>query len=162
MGKAKNAVPEGYHTVTAALTLDDSGKAIEWYERAFGARELSRNVAPDGRILHAEIQIGDCRVMLNDAMMGNKSARSYGGSAASLWLYVNDCDALFNRAVAAGAEIVMALADQFWGDRFGALTDPFGYRWSIATRTEDLGPDEIREREATWLKSFAASAPPAK
>jgi PhnB protein len=154
--KTKNAIPEGYHTVTASLTLDEAAKAIDWYERAFGAEEVARNAAPDGRILHAEIRIGDSRVMLNDAVMGGKSARTFGGSPASLWLYVEDCDALFNRAVAAGAQPLMPLADQFWGDRFGAVTDPFGYRWSIATHTEDLSVEEIQRREAAWLEELAA------
>jgi PhnB protein len=156
MAKTKNAVPQGFHTVTASLTLDDTAKAIDWYKRAFGAEEVTRNAGPDGRIMHAEIQIGDSRIMLNDAMMGGKSAQTYGGSPASMWLYVNDCDALFNRAIAAGAQPIMPLADQFWGDRFGAILDPFGYRWSIATHTEDLTGAEIQEREAAWLKEFAA------
>jgi PhnB protein len=156
MAKTKNPVPQGYHTVTASLTLDEAARAIEWYQRAFGAEEITRNTGPDGKIMHAEIQIGDSRVMLNDAMMGGKSAQTYGGSAASLWLYVNDCDALFNRAVAAGAQALMPLGDQFWGDRFGAILDPFGYRWSIATHTEDLSVEEIQQREAAWLKEFAA------
>jgi uncharacterized glyoxalase superfamily protein PhnB len=156
MAKAKSAVPDGYHTVTASLVLDDSAKAIEWYKRAFGAEERARSIGPDGRIMHAEIQIGDSRVMLNDAMMGGKSAREFGGSPASLWIYVTDCDAFFNRAVASGAQPMMPLADMFWGDRFGAIIDPFGYRWSIATRAEDLTVDEIQQREAAWLKEFAA------
>ena len=157
MTRAKNAVPEGYRTVTAALVLDDTAKAIAWYESAFGAKETARNVGPDGKIMHAEIQIGDSRVMLNDAMMGSKSAATMGGSPASLWLYVEDCDALYNRAVAAGAKPSMPLSDMFWGDRFGAITDPFGYRWSLATHTEDLTPDEIQKREAEWLKSLSAN-----
>ena len=156
MAKTSRAVPEGYHTVTASLTLDEAAKAIDWYKRALGAEEIMRNTGPDGRIMHAEIQVGDSRVMLNDAMMGGKSARAYGGCPASLWLYVDDCDALFNRAVAAGAEPVMPLGDQFWGDRFGAFLDPFGYRWSIATHKEDLSYEEIQRREAEWLKQFAA------
>lgn len=156
MARAKNAIPEGYRTVTASLVLDDTARAIEWYERALGAKEITRSVGPGGKIMHAEILLGDSRVMLNDAMMGGKSAATMGGSPASLWLYVPDCDALFARAVAAGGTPVMPLADMFWGDRFGAIADPFGYRWSIATRTEDLTLEEIQRREAEWLKQFAA------
>ena len=156
MAKAKNAVPEGFHTVTTSLTLDEAAKAIDWYKRALGAEELTRATGPDGKIMHAEIRIGDSRVMLNDAMMGGKSVQEFGGSPASVWLYVADCDALFNRAVEAGARPVMPMADQFWGDRFGAFTDPFGYRWSVATRKEDLTPEEVTERQAAWLAGMAA------
>lgn len=156
MAKAKSPVPAGYHTVTASLVLDDSAKAIEWYKRALGAEELARSIGPDGRIMHAELLIGDSRVMLNDAMMGGKSAQTLGGSPASLWLYVADCDALYSRAIAAGGQTMMPVADMFWGDRFGAFIDPFGYRWSIATRTEDLTLDEIKQRESAWLQEFTS------
>ena len=155
MAKAKSAIPEGYHSVTAALVLDDTATAIAWYERVFGAKEIARNLGPEGKIIHAEIVIGDSRVMLNDAMMGAKSAATLGGSPTSLWVYVTDCDAVFDRAIVAGGKATMTPSDMFWGDRFGAVTDPFGYRWSIATRTEDLSPEEIQKREAEWLKQFA-------
>ena len=104
MAKAKSAVPEGHHTVTPQLTLDNAAQAIDWYKKALGAEEVSRAVGPDGKILHAEMRIGDSRIMLNDAMMGGKGPKALGGSPASLWIYVEDCDALFNRAVAAGAQ----------------------------------------------------------
>src|SRR3982750_1903117 len=104
MAKSKSPVPEGYHTVTPQLTLDNAAPAIEWYKKALGAEEVSRAVGPDGKIMHAELRIGDSRIMLNDAMMGGKGPKACGGSPASLWLYVEDCDALFNRAVAAGAQ----------------------------------------------------------
>src|SRR2546428_7789538 len=103
MAKAKNAVPEGLHTVTPQLTLDNAAQAIDWYKKALGAEEVARAVGPDGKILHAEVRIGNSRIMLNDAMMGGKGPKAIGGSPASLWIYVEDCDALFNRAVAAGA-----------------------------------------------------------
>jgi uncharacterized glyoxalase superfamily protein PhnB len=156
MSKAKSAVPEGYHTVTPSLTQDDAAAAIEWYKRALGAQELSRNTGPDGKIMHAAIRIGDSRVMMNDAVMGGKGPRALGGSPASVWLYVDDCDSLFHRAVSAGAEPVMPIGDMFWGDRFGAVMDPFGYRWSFATHKEDLTAEEIRQREAAWMKEFAS------
>jgi PhnB protein len=126
MAKAKNAVPEGYHTLTPQLTLDNAAQAIEWYKKALNAEELSRAVGPDGKIMHAEIRIGDSRVMLNDAIGGGKSARTIGGSPASFFIYVNDADSLFNRAVAAGAQVrpgpMGQMADQFWGDRTGTIT----------------------------------------
>src|SRR5450755_901699 len=107
MAKAKHAIPEGYRTVTPALVLDDASAAIEWYKKALGAEEVTRSVGPDGKIMHAEIRVGDSRVMVNDAVMGMKSAKTLGGSPMSLWLYVEDCDALFARAVAAGAQVGM-------------------------------------------------------
>ena len=158
MTKAKNAVPEGYHTVTPQLTLDNAAQAIEWYKKALGAEEVSRAAGPDGKILHAEVRIGDSRIMLNDPVMGGKGAKAFGGSPASLWIYVQDCDALFNRAVAAGAKVfgpMGQMADQFWGDRCGTFTDPHGYTWTIATRKEDLTRQEMEQRQAAWMKQMA-------
>lgn len=123
-----------------------------------GAKELSRAAGPDGKIMHAEIQVGDSRLMLNDEMGGGKSPKALGGSPMSLWVYVDDCDTLFNRALSAGATIAGPmghLADQFWGDRSGTLTDPFGYRWSIATHKEDMTREEMEERGAEFFKSQA-------
>jgi PhnB protein len=160
MAKAKHAVPEGHHTVTPALTLDDAVKAIEWYKKALGAEEMSRAVGPDGKILHAEVRIGDSRIMLNDAMMSGRGPKAIGGSPASIWLYVEDCDALFNRAVAAGAQVfggaMGKMQDQFWGDRTGTMTDPHGYTWTIATHKEDLTQQEMEQRQAEWMKKFAS------
>jgi PhnB protein len=162
MAKAKSAVPEGYHTITPQLTLDDCAAAIDWYKRGLGAEELGRAVGPDGKIMHAELKIGDSRIMVNDAMMGGKGPQATGGSPASLWVYVNDCDTLFNRAVAAGAQIfggpMGRLQDQFWGDRSGTFNDPHGYRWTIATRKEDLTPEEMKQRQDEFMKQFAQSA----
>ena len=162
MTKAKKAVPDGHHTVTPALVLDDAAAAIDWYKKALGAEEVARAVGPDGKIMHAEIQIGDSRIMLNDAMGGGKGPRALGGSPASLWLYVEDCDALFKRAVAAGAQVrpgpMGELADQFWGDRSGTFTDPHGYQWTVATHKEDLTPEEMKQRMDAFMESFAATA----
>src|SRR5258706_14012682 len=105
MAKARSAVPEGHHTVTPQLTMDNAAQAIEWYKKALGAEEVARAVGPDGKIMHAEIGIGDSLIMLNDAMGGGKGPKAIGGSPASLWVYVNDCDTLFKRAVAAGAHV---------------------------------------------------------
>jgi PhnB protein len=159
MAKAKNAVPEGFHTVTPQLTLDNAAQAIDWYKKALGAEEVSRAVGPDGKIMHAELRIGDSRIMVNDAMMGGKGPRALGGSPASLWIYVENSDALFGRAVAAGAQVMPgpmgSMQDQFWGDRSGTLTDPHGYTWTIATRKEDLSHQEMEQRQAEWMKRFA-------
>jgi len=160
MAQAKQAIPAGYHTVTPVLTLDNAAKAIRWYADAFGAKERSRAVTPDGQILHAEIQIGDSRIMLSDPIMGTKSPTALGGSPAQLWVYVDDCDALFERALAAGAHVfggtMGEMTDQFWGDRSGTIVDPFGFKWSIATRKEDLSPKEMERRQNEFMKDMAA------
>jgi PhnB protein len=162
MAKAKKAVPEGHHTVTPHLIMDNTARAIDWYKKALGAEEVARAAGPDGKIMHAEIRVGDSLIMLNDEMGGGKSAKAFGGSPASLWVYVEDCDALFNRAVAAGAKVAPgpmgAMADQFWGDRSGTFTDPEGYAWTIATRKEELTEQEIRERMDAFMKHYAAQA----
>jgi PhnB protein len=159
MAKAARPVPAGYHTITPQLALDNAAQTIEWYKQAFGAEELNRSVGPDGKIMHAELRIGDSRFMLNDAMMGRKGPLGFGGSPASFWIYVNDCDALFNRAVGAGAAVEMPLADQFWGDRGGAVKDPAGYIWWIATRVEDLTEEETRQRAAEFFKRMSEAEP---
>jgi PhnB protein len=162
MTKAKHAVPDGHHTITPQLTLDNAVQAIDWYKKALGAEEVARATAPDGKILHAEVRIGDSLVMLNDTMMSGKSPKAMGGSPASLWVYVEDCDAVFNRAVAAGAHVAGGpmgrMADQFWGDRCGTLTDPYGYNWTIATRKEDLSRQEMEQRQTQWMKEFASKS----
>ena len=155
MAKAAKAVPEGLHTITPQLVLDNAAQTIDWYKKALGAEEVSRSVGPDGKIMHAEIKIGDSRVYVNDVMMGSKGPQAYGGSPASLWLYVEDSDALFNRAVGAGAKVQMPLADQFWGDRSGAVADPAGYTWWIATRKEDLSQAEMKQRAENFFKQMA-------
>jgi PhnB protein len=160
MAKAKSAVPEGHHTVTPHLIYDNAAQAIDWYKKALGADEVARAVGPDGKILHAEIRVGNSLIMLNDAMMGAKGPKALGGSPASLWVYVEDCDALFNRAVAAGGQVppgpMGQMQDQFWGDRAGTFNDPHGYTWTIATRKEDLTPEEMKQRQDEWMKSFSA------
>src|SRR5438105_3294900 len=158
MAKAQSPIPAGHHTVTPQLTLDDGAKAIDWYKKALGAEEVSRATGPDGKIMHAELRIGDSLIMVNDVMMG-KGPKAYGGSPAALWLYVENCDALFNRALAAGAQPhgpMGRMADQFWGDRSGTFADPFGYQWTIATRKEDLTREEIETRQAEFMKNFEA------
>jgi PhnB protein len=158
MAKAKSGVPEGYQTVTPMITYDDTRKAIDWYKKALGAEELYTAAGPDGKVMHAEITIGSSRLMLHDEMHGSKSAKSLGGSPVVLWVFVENCDALFDRAVAAGAKATMPVEDQFWGDRGGTLTDPFGVGWWIATHKEDLTPQEMNERQAEFFDRMAAAS----
>ena len=163
MARASSPVPEGFHSVTPQLIFDNAAQAIEWYKKALGAEEKTRAVSPDGKIMHAELQIGNSRIMLNDAMGGAKSATAFGGTPISLWVYVPDCDTIFNRAVAAGAHVAPGpmgqLADQFWGDRSGTFTDPYGYQWTIATRKEDVSREELDRRAREFFKQQAARQP---
>lgn len=158
MAKAKSPIPEGFHTVTPQLILDNCAEAIDWYKKGLGAEEIGRAVGPDGKILHAELRIGNSYFMANDAMMGAKGPKAMGGSPISLWIYVDDADSLYKRAVAAGGQVppgpMGAMADQFWGDRCGTFIDPAGYRWTIATRKEDLTPQEMKQRQDEFMKSF--------
>lgn len=162
MAQAKSPIPEGFHSVTPHLIFDDAAQAIDWYKKALGAQEHSRALGPDGKIMHAELQIGNSRFMLNDVMGGGKSPKMLGGSPISLWIYGPDCDGLFKRAVDAGAHVppgpMGQMADQFWGDRCGSVIDPFGYQWNIATRKEDLTRPEIDQRAAEFFKQFSAQA----
>lgn len=141
-------IPDGYHTVTPYLTLDEATDAIEFYKDAFGAEERVRMEAPDGKIGHAELQIGDSIVMLSDAFpqATTRPPSELGGTTAGVFLYVDDVDSVVKTAVDAGAKITQEVADQFWGDRFGSVKDPFGHVWSIATHVEDLTPAEIADR----------------
>jgi PhnB protein len=145
---ATKPIPEGYHTVTPYLAVDDAAEAIEYYRKAFGAEERVRMETPDGNVGHAELAIGDSRVMLSDPFpqATTRSPKELGGTSVSVFMYVEDVDAVVKRAIDAGAKITMEVADQFWGDRFGSVIDPFGHSWSIATHIEDLTPDEIAER----------------
>jgi uncharacterized glyoxalase superfamily protein PhnB len=134
-------IPAGFHTVTTSLILKDAHRALDFYARAFRARERMRLAAPDGKIAHAELQIGDSVVMLSEA------ARE-APTSANVFLYVPDVDAVVARAAAAGGEVTMPPADMFWGDRFGRVVDPFGVRWDVATHVEDVPPEEIPARMA--------------
>ena len=142
------AVPAGYHTVTPYLVCRNAAAAIDFYKRAFGAKEKLRMPAPDGSLMHAEIIVGDSHIMLGDEnpQMGAKSPQALGGSPVVVFLYVKDVDALFARATAAGATVTMPLMDMFWGDRYGKLKDPFGHEWSAATHIEDVSPKEMAKR----------------
>jgi PhnB protein len=148
------AIPEGYHTVTPYLIVKGAARAIDFYKKAFGARELMRLAGPDGRIGHAEIQIGDSPVMLADEHpeAGYLSPQSGGKSGVSLCLYVEDVDALATQAVAAGATVRRPVQDQFYGDRSGTFADPFGHVWTIATHKEDVSPEEVHRRFEATMK----------
>jgi PhnB protein len=151
-------VPEGYHTVTPHLVLNECARAIDFYEQAFGAQEVFRMPGPDGKVAHAEIRIGDSVVMLSDEMppMPNqpitfKSPKAVGAATGGLFLYVQDVDSAFDRAVKAGCTVRMPVADMFWGDRYGQLVDPFGHGWALATHKEDLTPEQIQTRQEEFF-----------
>jgi PhnB protein len=151
MASPVKRVPQGYHTVTPHLVVRGGAEAIEFYKKAFGARELRRAPGPDGKsIMHAEIQIGDSRVFLNDEFpdMGAISPLGLKGSPVTIHLYVEDVDRVFQQAVQAGAKVGMPLADQFWGDRYGTIVDPFGHHWSIASHVKDMTPEEMQKAAA--------------
>jgi PhnB protein len=141
-------VPEGYHTLIPYLAVDDAAKAIEYYEKAFGATERARMDGPDGKIGHAELEIGDSVFMLSDPFPQSsvKSPKEAGATTSSIFMYSEDVDAAIERAVEAGATIEQEPTDMFWGDRFGSVADPFGHRWAIATHIEDVSPEEMAER----------------
>jgi PhnB protein len=147
-------MPAGYHTVTPYLACGDAAGAIEFYKKAFGAAEVMRMPAPGGKIGHAEVKIGDSRVMLTDeyAEMNFLSPRSRGGTTVHLHLYIKDVDAMMQRAVAAGAKVVREVKDQFYGDRTGSLEDPYGHVWHLATHKEDLSMAQMRKRGEKAMK----------
>lgn len=154
---AVKPVPDGYHTVTPYLAVDDAAAAIEYYKKAFGAKERERMDGPDGKIGHAELEIGDSLVMLSDPFPqgSTRPPSELGGTSASVFLYVDDVDSVVQKAVDSGASVTMEVADQFWGDRFGTITDPFGHVWSIATHIEDVPPEEMAERAKAAMAAMA-------
>jgi PhnB protein len=147
-------IPDGYHSVTPYLIISGAGATIEFYKRAFGATELLRMPGPGGKVMHAEIKIGDSPIMLADEMpeMGYRGPQALGGTPVSIMLYVQDVDKTFNQAVAAGAKVMRPLQDQFYGDRSGTVTDPYGHVWTIGTHKEDLTPEEIDRRFEAQMK----------
>jgi len=148
-------IPEGYHSISPSLTCKDAAEAIEFYKSAFGATELMRSRTPDGsKITHAELKIGDSIIFLNDEL-GPMTSGAPGASRISLFLYVEDADATFKRALAGGSTVEMPLDNMFWGDRYGCITDPYGHKWGIATHIEDVAPDEISRRAAAFFAKVA-------
>jgi PhnB protein len=160
MSRKVKPIPEGYHTLTPYLIIRGAAQAIEFYKQAFGAKELFRMPMPDGKIGHAEIRIGSSMVMLADEMpeQGFSSPQTLNGAAVSFMVYVEDADASFERAVAAGAKVLRPLKDQFYGDRTGTLSDPFGHVWSIGTHIEDVTPEEMEKRMAAEHAKMAAES----
>jgi PhnB protein len=155
---AVKPIPDGYNTVTPYLAVDDAAAAIEYYTKAFGAKERVRMDAPGGKIGHAELEIGDSLVMLSDPFpqASTSPPKELGGTSASVFMYVEDVDAVVKRAVDEGATVTMEVADQFWGDRFGTVTDPFGHVWSIATHVEDVPPEEMAERAKEAMAAMSS------
>jgi PhnB protein len=151
-------VPEGYHTFTPYLAVDDAAEAIEYYKKAFGAEERVRMLGPDGKVGHAELAVGDSLLMLSDPFpqASTRPPKELGGTSASVFMYVEDVDAVVKQAVDNGATVTMEVEDQFWGDRFGTVTDPFGHVWSIATHVEDLTPEEITERGKAAMAAMSS------
>ena len=153
-------IPDGYHSITPFLTVRDATRAIEFYKQAFGAQERGVFMTPDGKVMHAEITIGDSIIMLGDEFpeFGALSPESTGGAGMGLHIYVDGVDVAFDRAVKAGAQVEMPVMDQFWGDRYGKLKDPFGHRWSIATHTKDLSVDEMKHGMDEAMANMPKSA----
>ena len=156
---AVQPIPEGYHSLTPYLAVEDASKAIDFYKEAFGAEELLRMPGPDGKIAHAELQLGDSKLMLSDPMPQSsvRPPSERGGTTASIFMYVEDVDATFAQAQRVGAEVVSELEDMFWGDRFGTLSDPFGHVWSLATHKEDLSEEEMAERSKAAMAEMPSS-----
>jgi len=152
---AVRAIPDGYHSVTPYLIVKGAARAIEYYQKAFGATEVMRFPGPNNTVMHAEIQIGDSRIMLADEAENGpyRSPQSLNGTPVSLMIYVDDVDKTFNQAVTAGAKPTRAVEDQFYGDRSGNLIDPFGHVWTIATHKEDLSTEEIQQRMSSLPKT---------
>jgi len=150
MASQVKPIPPGYHAVTPYVCVDGAAEALEYYKRAFGATEIMRMPSPDGKIGHAEIEIGGSRIMLADEHpeMNFRGPKSYGGSPVHIHLYVDDVDRIAERAVSEGAKILRPVADQFYGDRTGSVEDPFGHVWHIATHKEDVAPEELKRRAA--------------
>ncbi|MEN8822264.1 MAG: VOC family protein [Abyssibacter sp.] len=155
-----SAIPAGYHSVTPYLFISGADAAIAFYIEAFGAEEVMRLPSPDGLVMHAEIRVGDSHIMLADAMedAGVHSPDTLGGVASSLMLYVDDVDAVYQRAVDAGATEMRPIEDQFWGDRMGTVIDPFGHQWSIATHVEDVDDEEMQRRFTAMMDDMDGAA----
>jgi len=158
MAVSAKPIPEGFHSIQPGLVVRDAAKAIDFYKKALGAQELVRMPGPDGKIMHAELKIGDSVIFLSEEMPmpgAVKSPQALGGSTCTLNVYVPNVDEQFKQAIAAGAKESMPVADQFWGDRYGSLVDPFGHSWGIATHKEDLSPKEMGERAQQFFASMS-------
>ncbi len=150
-------VPEGFHTATPTLIVRDAAEAIEFYKSVFDAEERMRMPSPDGKIMHAELKIGDSIIFLSDEFpnMGGKSPQTLGGHSGGVYLYVPDVDDVFQRALDAGAKTAMPVSDMFWGDRYGTLIDPFGHSWGVSTHVEDVSEEEMGKRAEAFYAEMA-------
>jgi PhnB protein len=160
MKKSSQPIPQGFHTVTPSLIVRNAAEAIDFYKKALGAEEIMRMTGPDGKIGHAELKIGDSIIFLSDENpgMGCKSPQSLGGTAHSLYLYVEDVDQAFQRAVDAGGTVKMPVTDMFWGDRFGNFEDPYGHNWGLSTHTQDITQEEMAEGAKKFHAQMAEMA----
>jgi len=152
-------IPEGFHSITPALTCKDAARAIEFYKSVFGATEIMRMPGPGGVIMHAELRIGDSVIFLNDEIPDMAAAP--GGSSINpvyLFLYTEDVDSVYSRAISMGSKATMPVTNMFWGDRYGKFNDPFGHSWGVATHVEDVAPEEMKRRQAEWTASMAKAA----
>ena len=156
---AVKPIPQGYHTVTPHLVCRNATKALEFYQKAFGAENVRAHHTPDGKVMHAEFRIGDSTIMLGDEFPDFKvfSPESLGGSPVTLHIYTTDVDASFQRAVSAGCTVIMPVEDQFWGDRYGQVAGPFGHKWSLATRKEDVSEEEMEKRGRAAMSQMNAN-----
>ncbi|MEM2140722.1 VOC family protein [Nitrososphaera sp.] len=154
--KKVSPIPKAFHAVTPGLAVRDAAQAIEFYKRAFGAKEKGRTPGPDGKLMHADIVIGDSHIMMGEenVAMGNPSPLSLNGSPVSLYVYVKDADKVFNQAVKEGASVAMPMMDQFWGDRAGMVTDPYGHKWWLATHKRDLTPAQMKKAAEEFFASM--------
>ncbi|NWG38160.1 VOC family protein [Nitrososphaera sp.] len=154
--KKVSPIPKAFHAVTPGLAVRDAAQAIEFYKRAFGAKEKGRMPGPDGKLMHANIVIGDSHIMMGEenVAMGNPSPLSLNGSPVSLYVYVKDADKVFNQAVKEGASVAMPMMDQFWGDRAGMVTDPYGHKWWLATHKRDLTPAQMKKAAEEFFASM--------
>jgi PhnB protein len=160
MPEKPQAVPPGFHTLTPHLIVRDAARAITFYENAFGAQLLGKMLTPDGKVMHAAMKVGDSMLMLNDEFpeWGALSPVSSGGSGVTLHMYLENVDAAFQKAVSAGAEVKMPVMDQFWGDRYGIVADPFGHKWSLATHIRDVSPQDMARAQAEAMEKMPKSA----
>ena len=159
MSNAVRPIPEGYHSITPQLTCGDASRAIDFYKDVLGATEIMRMPGPDGKIMHAELQIGDSKVIVNDECPGIAVAPDPSAPHSTyLFVYTEDVDALYNRALGAGSKVDMPLDNMFWGDRYGKFTDPFGHQWGVATHVEDVAPEEMKRRSEEATKQMAKAA----
>jgi PhnB protein len=161
--KSKPAIPAGFRTITPYLSIEGAAEALEWYKKAFNAKELARQTMPDGKIMHARIRIGDSLVMMSDAIQGGttKSPKSLGATTATMHIYTKNADKMFNQAVDAGAKVVMPMDNQFWGERYGQLQDPFGHNWSVSMQVE-MSKQEMKEKQEKAIAMFAQGTHPSR